>query len=88
VPKASNFAGMPLEERPESLPVAKLRELEGADHAFRAAGRTKGMETGLTIARSVRLPASVWRHLEGRAKAEGLALHAAIRAAVMAWVNK
>jgi hypothetical protein len=48
----------------------------------------KGMETGPTIPRSVRFPTSVWRHLERRAKAEGLALHAALRAAVMAWVNK
>jgi len=48
----------------------------------------KGMETGPTIPRSVRFPATVWRHLERRAKAEGLPLHAAIRAAVIAWVNK
>jgi len=48
----------------------------------------KGMETGPTVPRSVRFPAKVWKHLEKRAKAEGIPLHAALRAAVMAWINK
>src|SRR2546425_13167987 len=39
------------------------------------------------VPRSVRFPARVWRHLERRAKAEGLPLHAALRAAVLAWIN-
>jgi hypothetical protein len=48
---------------------------------------TKGTETGPTIPRSVRFPASIWNHLEKRAKAEGIPLHAALRAAVLAWIN-
>ena len=48
----------------------------------------KGTETGPTVPRSVRFPAKVWRHLEKRARAEGIPLHAALRAAVMAWINK
>ena len=48
----------------------------------------KGTETGPTIPRSVRFPASVWEHLEQCAKAEGIPLHAALRAAVLAWVQK
>src|ERR1700736_4497237 len=48
----------------------------------------KGTETGPTVPRSVRFPARIWRHLERRAKAEGIPLHAALRAAVMAWINK
>ena len=56
-------------------------------HAGRGRPR-KGTETGPTIPRSVRFPARVWRHLEKRAKAEGIPLHAALRAAVMAWINK
>jgi hypothetical protein len=47
----------------------------------------KGTETGPTIPRSVRFPAEVWKRLEQRAKAEGVPLHAALRAAVMAWVG-
>jgi hypothetical protein len=48
----------------------------------------KGTETGPTVPRSVRFPASVWEHLEQCAKAEGIPLHAALRAAVMAWVKE
>jgi len=48
----------------------------------------KGTETGPTVPRSVRFPARVWKHLEKRAKADGIPLHAALRAAVMAWLNK
>ena len=48
----------------------------------------KGAETGPTIPRSIRFPATVWRHLERCAKAEGIPLHAALRAAVVAWVNE
>jgi hypothetical protein len=47
----------------------------------------KGTESGPTIPRSVRFPVAIWRHLERRAKAEGIPLHAALRAAVLAWVN-
>lgn len=48
----------------------------------------KGEETGPTVPRSIRFPASVWKHLEARAKAEGMPLHAALRAAVLAWVER
>ncbi|MDQ3262209.1 MAG: hypothetical protein M3Y59_00910 [Myxococcota bacterium] len=47
----------------------------------------KGTETGPTTPRSVRFPAEVWRHLERRAKADGMPLHAALRAAVIAWLR-
>ncbi len=48
----------------------------------------KGTETGPTIPRSVRFPVKVWKHLERRARLEGMPRHAALRAAVMAWINK
>ena len=47
----------------------------------------KGTETGPTIPRSVRFPYEVWRRLEERARAEGLPLHRALRAAVLAWAE-
>jgi hypothetical protein len=47
----------------------------------------KGAERGPTAPRSVRFPVAIWKHLEKRAKAEGIPLHAALRAAVLAWVN-
>jgi len=48
----------------------------------------KGTEAGPTIPRSVRFPATVWKLLEQRARAEGIPLHAALRAAVLAWINE
>ena len=47
----------------------------------------KGEETGPTIPRSIRFPAPIWESLEERAKADGMTLHAALRAAVLAWVG-
>src|SRR5262249_59452907 len=68
-------------------PYALRVKAEGISiHVGRGRPR-KGTETGPTIPRSVRFPANVSRHLERRAKAEGIPLHAALRAAVMAWVN-
>jgi hypothetical protein len=78
-----NFDSAKVRRNPYALRIAK----EGISiHAGRGRPR-KGTETGPTIPRSVRFPASVWRHLARRAKAEGMPLHAAIRAAVMAWIN-
>jgi hypothetical protein len=47
----------------------------------------KGTETGPTIPRSVRFPATVWAQIERRAAKEGLPLHAALRAAVLGWLK-
>ncbi len=47
----------------------------------------KGSKTGPTSPRSIRFPDAVWQTLEQRAKAEGITLHAALRAAVLIWVN-
>ena len=48
----------------------------------------KGTETGPTVPRSIRFPADLWKELEARARAEGIPLHAALRAAVLAWANQ
>ncbi len=47
----------------------------------------KGTETGPTEPRSIRFPAPVWNLLEERAKAQGLTLHSALRAAIIDWVR-
>jgi hypothetical protein len=47
----------------------------------------KGTETGPTVPRSIRFPEEVWRRLERRARVEGLPLHRALRAAVLAWAE-
>ena len=48
----------------------------------------KGEETGPTVPRSIRFPRDLWTHLEACANAEGIPLHAALRAAVLAWANR
>ncbi|MBX3210278.1 MAG: ribbon-helix-helix protein, CopG family [Labilithrix sp.] len=51
-------------------------------------GRPKKLaEVGGTTPRSVRFPDDVWRLLEVRAKKEGLTLHAALRQAILAWIE-
>jgi len=78
-----NFDKAKVRRNPYALRIAA----EGISiHVGRGRPR-KGTETGPTVPRSVRFPARVWRHLEKRAKAEGIPLHAALRAAVLAWIN-
>jgi hypothetical protein len=68
-------------------PYAERIAAEGIVHVGR--GRPlKGQETGPTIPRSIRFPAPVWKRLEARAKAEGISLHAALRAAIIAWAER
>lgn len=68
-------------------PYAARIAAEGRFHV--APGRPrKGTETGPTVPRSIRFPAPVWRQIEKRATAEGLTLHAALRAAVVAWMRQ
>jgi hypothetical protein len=48
-------------------------------------GRPRGdAETGPTVLKSVRLPPSVWKELEKRARKEGVAVHALVRKAILA----
>ena len=49
---------------------------------------TKVMEVGGTVPRWVRFPANVWALLEKRAKEKGLTLHAALREAILDWLNR
>ncbi len=52
-------------------------------------GRPKRLaEVGGTSPRSVRFPDEVWRLLEARAKRRGLTLHAALREAILAWIER
>jgi hypothetical protein len=48
----------------------------------------KGTETGPTVPRSVRFPAKLWKQLEAKAKAKGLSLHSALRAAILEWAKR
>ncbi|MHB8417168.1 MAG: hypothetical protein ACYDCL_03770 [Myxococcales bacterium] len=68
-------------------PYARRIATEGFSVQAERGRPRKGTETGPTIPRSIRFPASVWEHLARRARAEGLPLHAALRAAVLAWLE-
>src|SRR5260221_8821265 len=51
-------------------------------------GRPKKLlEVGETEPRSVRFPPAVWKKLEGTAKRKGMTLHAALRKAILDWLN-
>jgi hypothetical protein len=68
-------------------PYAARVAAEGIVRVGRGRPR-KGTETGPTEPRSIRFPASVWKVLEARAKAQGLTLHAVLRSAVVDWVRR
>jgi hypothetical protein len=51
-------------------------------------GRPKNLlEVGETEPRSARFPAAIWKRLEGTARKKGLTLHAALRKAILDWLN-
>ena len=47
-----------------------------------------GAETGPTVLKSVRLPPMIWKELEERARAEGVAVHALVRKAILALLRR
>jgi hypothetical protein len=52
-------------------------------------GRPRKLEeVGGTSPRSVRFPDEVWKIIEARAKKKGISLHAALREAILAWIDK
>ena len=52
-------------------------------------GRPKKLhEVGGTSPRSVRFPDEIWRVLEAWAKKRGITLHAALREAILAWIER
>jgi len=67
-------------------PYATRIAAEGIVHVRRGRPK-KGAETGPTEPRSIRFPAPIWKLLEKRAKAQGLTLHSALRAAIVDWAR-
>jgi hypothetical protein len=68
-------------------PYAARLAAEGIIHVQPGRPR-RGTETGPTEPRSIRFPAPVWKLLEARAKAQGLSLHSALRAAIIEWARR
>jgi len=78
-----DFAAAKVRRNPYADRVAE----EGIVHV-RPGRPRKGTETGPTEPRSIRFPAPVWKALETRAKAQGLTLHSALRAAIIEWASR
>ncbi len=81
-----------LEEMPEAdftklkvrpNPYARRIEATGLSLQVGRGRPRRGREVGPTVLRSVRLPPSVWAKLERRARAEGVAVHALLRQAIL-----
>jgi hypothetical protein len=49
---------------------------------------TKLAEVGGTSPRSVRFPDEIWKLIEARAKKKGITLHAALRQAILEWIER
>lgn len=68
-------------------PYAKRIREEGLVIQVGRGRPKKLLEVGGTYPRSVRFPEAVWKQIEARARAERMSLHAALRAAILAWLN-
>jgi hypothetical protein len=69
-------------------PYAKRIAKEGISLQVGRGRPKRGAEVGPTVPRSVRFPAPVWRAIEKQAKAHGMPRHAALRAAVLEWLER
>jgi hypothetical protein len=78
----------PAKGRARPNPYAKRIAVEGITLSIGRDRPKRGAETGPTVPRSVRLPEQVWARLVQRAQEEGIPLQAALRAAVLAWLDR
>ena len=69
-------------------PYAKRIATQGIELQVGRGRPRAGEETGPTRVKSVRLPPLVWEQLEEQARAEGLALHALLRTAILEWLKR
>jgi Ribbon-helix-helix protein, copG family len=77
----------PAKGRARPNPYAKRIAVEGITLPIGRGRPKRGAETGPTVPKSIRLPEQVWARLAERAQAEGIPLHAALRAAVLEWLD-
>ena len=81
------FAGAGERGGPSLLALWEMPELPPGTLLLRRGHPGKG-KSGKTVARSVRLPASVWMEVEERARSRHLNLHQAMRAALIGWARR
>ena len=68
-------------------PYAARIAREGIEVQIGRGRPKKLLEVGETEPRSVRFPPAIWKKLEGTARKRGMTLHAALRKAILAWLN-
>jgi hypothetical protein len=81
------FAGADERGGPSLLALWEMPELAPDAVPLRRGHPGKG-KSRTTVARSVRLPASVWKDLETKARSKHLNLHQAMRAALLGWLKR
>ena len=81
------FAGAGDVGGPSLLALWEMPELAPGTVLLRRGHPGKG-KSRKTVARSVRLPASVWREVERKARAKHLNVHQAMRAALLGWLAR
>jgi hypothetical protein len=88
-PSARSLHEMPEVDfsRARRNPYSDLIAREGYSVNVRLGRRRRGAETGPTTTKTIRFPDAVWELLAERAHSEGMTLHSALRAAVLAWAK-
>jgi hypothetical protein len=90
-PSPASLSEMP-EVRPavkgRRNPYAKRIASQGVELQVGRGRPRAGAEIGPTEVKSVRLPPLVWKQLEDQARADGLALHALLRTAILQWLKR
>lgn len=81
------FAGAAQRGGPSLLALWEMPEL--ADDAVLLRRGHPGKDVNrVTVVRSVRLPESVWKQVEAKAKSRHLNVHQAMRAALLGWLHR
>jgi hypothetical protein len=69
-------------------PYAKRIEARGIELQVGRGRPRAGKEKGPSVTKSVRLPPALWKRLEQEARANGVTLHAIVRAALVDWLAR
>jgi hypothetical protein len=81
------FAGAGEPGGPSVLALWEMPQLASGAVLLRRGHPGKGKRR-TTVARSVRLPAALWKKLERTARAKHLNVHQAMRAALLGWIDR
>jgi hypothetical protein len=81
------FAGAGEQGGPSLLALWEMPEL-ASDVVLLRRGNPGKDKSRATVVRSVRLPESIWKQVEAKAKSRHLNVHQAMRAALLGWLQR